>query len=128
MSVHSRSNLADFQSALSPSQEVAIDEAMISFRGRVSFHQYLKGKPNPWGIKGSKTVYLHNVLVYYRRETQLLRDDMPHTVRVMLTLMERLENMGHDLYVDIFYAGPLLASELDKLGITITGKILFNIK
>ena len=121
--------LPAFQSAFSPSQEVSIDEAIISFRGRVSFRQYLKGKPNPWGIKafvlaGSKTGYLHNVLVYYGRETQLIQNDLPHTVRVVLTLMEGLEHKGHDLFVDRYYSSPLLALELDKLGITITGKIL----
>ncbi len=119
--------LPAFQTAFTPSQEVAVDESVISFQGRVSFRQYLKGKPNPWGIKafvlaGSKTGYLHNVVVYYGRETELVREDLPHTVRVVLTLVEDLHNKGHDLYVDRFYNSPLLASELEKVGITVTGK------
>ena len=118
--------LPTFQSAYTPPREVAIDESVISFRGRVSFRQYLKGKPNPWGIKafvlaGSKSGYLHNVLVYYGKETMLSRGDMPHTVRVVLTLMEGLHNQGYDLYVDRFYNSPLVATELEKVGITITG-------
>ena len=40
-----------FTAAYTPDQHVAIDESVISFRGRVGFLQYLKGKPNPWGIK-----------------------------------------------------------------------------
>ena len=119
--------LPAFQSAFFPSQEVSVDESVITFHGRVSFRQYLKGKPNPWGIKafvlaGSKTGYLHKVLVYYGRETLLSQEDMPHTVHVVLTLAQGLENKGHDLYVDHFYNSPLLATELDKLGITVTGK------
>ncbi len=40
-----------FQAAFTPSQQIAIDESVITFKGRVSFRQYLKGKPNPWGIR-----------------------------------------------------------------------------
>ena len=40
-----------FEAAFTPDQQIAIDESVISFKGRVSFRQYLKGKPHPWGIK-----------------------------------------------------------------------------
>lgn len=40
-----------FQQCLNPARELSIDEAMIAFRGRVAFRQYIKGKPQPWGIK-----------------------------------------------------------------------------
>ena len=39
-----------FQQHLIPSQELSIDEAMIAFRGRVGFRQYIRGKPQSWGI------------------------------------------------------------------------------
>ena len=29
----------------------AVDEQMIPFRGKLSFEQYMSGKPSPWGIK-----------------------------------------------------------------------------
>ena len=38
-------------------QLIAVDESVISFKGRVSFRQYLKGKPNPWGIKACTISY-----------------------------------------------------------------------
>ena len=41
--------LPTFKAAYTPSQQVAIDESVISFRGPVNFRQYLKGKPNPGG-------------------------------------------------------------------------------
>ena len=40
-----------FAAAFTPSKQIAVDESVISFKGRVSFRQYLKGKPHPWGIK-----------------------------------------------------------------------------
>ena len=32
-----------------PHQAIAVEESVISFKGRVDFKQYLKGKPHPWG-------------------------------------------------------------------------------
>ena len=40
-----------FEAAFIPDQQIAIDESVISFKRRVSFRQYLKGKPNPWRMK-----------------------------------------------------------------------------
>ena len=118
--------LPTFQAAYIPNQQVAIDESIITFKGRVSCLQYLKGKPHPWGIKAyvladSATGYLHNVTIYFGRETELLRPDLPHTVRVVVTLLQGLQHKGYDLYVDRFYNSPLLAMELEKIGITVTG-------
>ncbi len=40
-----------YENTFIPDKHLAIDESVISFKGRVGFLQYLKGKPNPWGIK-----------------------------------------------------------------------------
>ena len=32
-------------------EHVTVDEAMIPFKGRISFRQYMKAKPTKWGIK-----------------------------------------------------------------------------
>ena len=63
-----------FQSKFVPGQQIAIDESVISFRGRVGFLQYLKGKPNPWGIKAfvladSVSGYLYKIRLYFGKET-----------------------------------------------------------
>ena len=81
-----------FETSVTPSKQIAIDESVITFKGRVSFRQYLKGKPHPWGNKAivlsdSKTGYLQRVCVYYGKETQLIDSDHPHTVRVVQTLV-----------------------------------------
>lgn len=117
-----------FESTYTPSQQIAVDESVISFKGRVSFRQYLKGKPHPWGMKAfvlsdSKTGYLQRVCVYYDKETRLVDNSNPHTVRVVQTLVEPFHNKGYDLYVDRFYSSPLLAMELKKASITVTGNI-----
>ena len=81
-----------------PDKQVAVGEAIITFRGRVSFRQYIKGKPNPWGIKAyalsnSKSGYMHNLLIYYGKDTCLIeRPDLSHTCKVVLTLCDYLKN------------------------------------
>ena len=101
---------------------------LLPTRGRVSFRQYLKGKPNPWGIKAfaladSKTRYLNQVHIYYGKETQLLDT---HTVKAVMTLVEPFHNQGYDLYLDQFYGNPLLSSELSKVGIMVSGTVQAN--
>ena len=116
-----------FESTYTPGQQVAIDESIILFRGRVGFLQYLKGKPNPWGIKAfvladSVFGYLHKVRIYFGKDMQLIEPTLPHTIWVILTLTEGLHNKGYDLYVDHFYSSPLLAKCLTDIGISVTGK------
>ena len=39
------------QSEYNPHDQMSIDEAMIPFKGRLGFKQYMKAKPTKWGIK-----------------------------------------------------------------------------
>ncbi len=40
-----------FDSEYTLHHECAIDEAMVPFKGRLGFKQYMKAKPTKWGIK-----------------------------------------------------------------------------
>ena len=105
---------------------MAIDESVIAFKGRVTFRQYLKGKLTPWGIKAfvladSVSGYLYKVAICYGRATELVGPELPHTARVVLTLVDGLEDKGYDIYLDRFYNSPLIATELKRKGITVTG-------
>ena len=77
-------------------------------------------------LSDSKTGYLQRVCVYYGKETQLIDNGNPHTVRIVQTLVEPLHNKGYDLYVDRYYTSPLLASEMSKVDITVTGTVQSN--
>ena len=123
-----------FQQHLNPSRELSVDESMIAFRGRVGFRQYVRGKPQPWGIKAyvlseSKTGYMYNLLVYYGKETQLLtKPGLNHTTNVVLTFVHPLRDLGYDLYTDRFYTSPMLASELLHIHTSLTGTVMCNRK
>ena len=89
-------------------KEIALDESIVPFTGSTSFKQYVKNKPNPWGLivyalSGSKSGYMHNILVYAGKQTPLL--PLPthsYTTKVVLTLVDYLQDKGHDLYTDRF--------------------------
>lgn len=56
-----------------PNENATIDESMIKFKGRLSFHQYLPAKPTKWGVKlwnlaDSATGYMHRFQVYTGKE------------------------------------------------------------
>ena len=61
--------IANFQAAFRPGREVSIDEAMIGFKGRLWFIQYMPKKPTKWGMKAfvladSVTGYTYNWRLY----------------------------------------------------------------
>jgi hypothetical protein len=92
--------------------QVTIDECMMPFKGRLSFKQYIKNKPKKWGIEGyvlacAKTGYVWRILVYCGKGTIEGQDISTNQAgKVVLYLMEGLENRGHELYTDNFYMSP----------------------
>ena len=61
--------ITNFQAAYTLHCELSIDEAMVGFKGRLSFIQYLPKKPTKWGMKAyvladSKTGYVYNWRLY----------------------------------------------------------------
>ena len=57
-----------------------------------------------------------------------MTNQISRTRRVVMTLADGMHDKGHDLYVDRFYNSPLLAVELAKAGITVTGTVQANQK
>ena len=122
-----------FRQYFIPDRAVAVDEAMIAYRGRVAFRQYIRGKLHPWGIKAyvladSATGYLYSVVIYYGKETKFVRPDLNHSTRAVLSLVQPIVNSGYDIYTDRSYTSPILAIELTKLGTTLTGTVMPNRK
>ena len=51
--------VANWQQAYIPARELAIDESMIKFNGRLGFIQYNPKKPIKWGLKAKARVCQH---------------------------------------------------------------------
>ena len=121
-----------FEAGFKPGKFVAVDEAMIAFKGRAGFRQYVRGKPHPLGIKAfvladSKTGYVYRLRIYFGVETDLLEEPgLLQTTRIVLTLAQPLEGIGHHIITDWFYTSPELALELERCGLPFTGTAQTN--
>ena len=67
---------AAFEREYVPDCEMSIDEGMIPFKGRLSIKQYMKDKPQKWGVKGwlfceSSTGYLFRFEIYMGKDRDL---------------------------------------------------------
>ena len=98
-----------------PGREISVDEAMIKFNGRLSFKQYVKGKPNPWGIKvwcaaDPRTGYMLEYDVYLGRIKEPMTNGVGH--HVINKMGARFLDKGHHLYFDNFFSSVKLAADL----------------
>ena len=111
--------IQSFQQMFIPQQQLSIDEAMISFKGRLSFLQYLSKKPKKWEIKAraladSKMGYVWNWKLYTGKEDEAGSE--PLGEQVVTGLLTGLEHKGYHLYFDNFYTSPSLCKHLRTMG------------
>ena len=97
-----------FQKSYQLKRELSLDESMISYKGSLSFLQYLPKKTHKWGMKAwvlteSKTGYTFNWSMYIGKDAD---DSGPLAKRVVLNLVEKLHHQGHHLYFDNLYISP----------------------
>ena len=109
-----------FKLMYQPNRELAVDESMIGFKGRLSFLQYIPNKPHKWGLKAwvladSRTGYVCNWKLYTGKEAGD-RSQYGLAEKVVLDLTSHLSNSGHHLYTDNFYTSPILCKRLLEIG------------
>ncbi|MEW8548513.1 MAG: transposase, partial [Candidatus Thiodiazotropha sp.] len=116
--------------AYAPYGHYTVDESMIKFKGRLSFRQYLPAKPVKWGVKmwslcESTTGYLHRFQIYTGKEG-MQEKGLSH--RVVMDLIGHLEQQNIPLFMDNFYTGTKLLTELIVHGIYACGTVRANRK
>jgi len=112
---------------------LSVDEQIVPFKGHLSVKQYIRGKPNPWGIKlfllCGQSGIVYNLLMY--------QDNMPEVSEesrkvfelggsVVLFLSEHLKSNCHYLTMDNFFISINLFYTLQKKKIYTTGTIRPN--
>ena len=90
--------LLSFKDSYVPSQNLSIDESMISFKGRLSFLQYLPKKPQKWGMKAwiladSLNGYTWGWRLYTGEEGDRAEQGLAHRVVMQLVDDERLRHL-----------------------------------
>ena len=108
--------VSSIRSEYRPQKNLAIDEAMIPFKGRLGMKQYMPQKPVKRGIKvwectDSSNGYVCDMTVYTGKE----RDTNPEQglgYRVMHNLTRRFVGKNHHVFVDNFFSSISLAENL----------------
>lgn len=97
-----------------PCKELSLDEAMILWRGRLVFRQYIKGKRHKYGIKLYSLTEPFGLtlkfLIYSGKDGEL--SGKGHTTKVVMNLMRGKLGKGHALFMDNFYNSFSLAALL----------------
>lgn len=117
------------------SQHISIDEQMIPFHGKVSMKQYVRGKPNPVGLKNFVMTTPKGIpLDFYLYEgkgssTESSLVETPEKLnvggRMVLKLTDTLP-LGVSVYTDRYFTSITLIETLSLRSITLAGTIMAN--
>lgn len=128
--------LPKFREHYYPSENLAIDETMVGFRGRFGAKQYApKKKTVKWGIKAfnvadSKNGYLLDTLVYTGADTLEEAspefESLPQPGRVVMHLMRHYLDSNHHVYTDRYYTSIPLTQSLASHNTSFTGTVMKN--
>ncbi|XP_033748367.1 piggyBac transposable element-derived protein 4-like isoform X2 [Pecten maximus] len=115
-------------------QDCAIDEAMIAYKGRLSFKQYMPAKPVKFGIKvweraDSTNGYVNKLQIYTGRAgNEQGKREVGLAARVVTDLTRDIVGSSRHVYVDNFFSSPQLFSDLLKDGLYACGTCRINRK
>ncbi|KAK6168810.1 hypothetical protein SNE40_019986 [Patella caerulea] len=119
-----------FQLVYNPEREIAVDETMLKFKGRLGIKQYIKNKPIKWGIKlftlaESSSGYVLNIIPYAgkREDTQLSK-----TAQIVVDVCQPFLNKGHYLFMDNYYTSIELIEYLSQVKTLSCGTVNSNRK
>ncbi|KAL8589454.1 hypothetical protein ACOMHN_061665 [Nucella lapillus] len=109
-----------FSSQFVPGRNVTVDEAMIKFKGRCGFLQYMPAKPTKWGVKvwalcDADSFYMLNYSVHTGRINDLpAGSGEPLGDRVVKHLVEPLLHSWRTIYFDNYFTSVSLIDYLFK--------------
>ena len=119
-----------FLAGYTPGRDLSIDEAMIKYKGRVFFRQYMPKKPVKWGIKvwmlaEAGTGYVSNFDIYLGKPSGGGREgDL--SSRVVLQMSEPFQFTNRHLYFDNFFTSVGVVEELLRRGTYACGTLRAN--
>lgn len=124
---HVRGNI---QKVYYPGKDISLDEALLLWRGRLIFRQYIPNKSAKYGIKLYELCtpdgYILDCLVYTGKGT--VDGDAGHAHSVVTKLCEPYLDKGHTLYMDNYYNSVKLAEFLHERKTHVVGTLRNNRK
>jgi hypothetical protein len=120
---------ASFAAHFTPTQHLALDEAMCAWKGRSPIKQYIPSKPHKWGYK----IYClasENYLLHF--EVYEGKEDDPSESGATYDTVIRMTQPYHDqqlvLFTDSWFTSPTLMTALKDRGIRLCGSVRSNRK
>lgn len=107
-----------------PGRHIALDESMVSFRGRSDIKQFVPGKPHPHGYKIWVLANENYLLQFQLYEGKAAAGPSIHDMVLQLTQLYR--NNNHVLYIDSLFTSPTLVASLFNVGIRVCGSVKRN--
>jgi hypothetical protein len=107
-----------------PGRHIALDESMVSFRGRSDIKQFVPGKPHPHGYKIWVLANENYMLQFQLYEGKAAAGPSIHDMVLELTQLYR--NNNHVLYIDTLFTSPTLVASLFNVGIRVCGSVKRN--
>ncbi|XP_064639800.1 piggyBac transposable element-derived protein 4-like [Lineus longissimus] len=125
-----------FKSVYQPEQEIAIDESLMMWKGRLGWKQYIPSKRARFGIKSyelceSQSGYIWDFFIYTGQDTEYrseYRDNPSMGAKVVLSLAHPLLDQGYGINMDNFFSSPVLFDFLCQHETDAVGTIRSNRK
>ena len=113
-----------------PNRQLAIDETLIKFKGKVHFRQFIPIKPGRFGIKAftlaeiSSSGYLLNSQIYTGKEGDAVQKDFGR--RAVISVIEPYLDKGYYVFMDNYYTSVGLFEELEERKTLACGTVRSN--
>ena len=118
-----------FAAHYTPSRFLALDEAMVAFKGRSPIKQYIPSKPHKWGYKIyclASDDYLLRFEVYEGKSEE--RSEHGSTYDLALRMTDAYQDQQLVLCTDNWFTSPDLLNALQRRGIRLCGSVRRNRK
>lgn len=126
------------QMVMRPGRHVAVDEALVLWKGRLHFRQYIKSKRARFGLKlyvlcpsdEAWKGFSWNVDLYYGKDSYQVEDEaashLSVSERTVVFLMKDLLDEGRHVITDNWYTSLRLATYLEQRKTMLTGVVRYG--
>ncbi|XP_068723941.1 piggyBac transposable element-derived protein 4-like [Montipora capricornis] len=104
-----------FRAVYRPERQLAVNENLIKFKGKIGFRQFIPIKPGRLGVKAftlaeSTSCYVLESKVYARKKANVVQKNLGK--RAVMLLMEPFLDKGYHVFTDNYYTSVGLFEEL----------------
>jgi len=107
-----------------PGRHLALDESMVSFKGRSNIKQFVPGKPHPHGYKIWVLANENYTLQFQLYQGKAAPSPSIHDLVMGITQLYC--NNNHVLYTDSLFTSPTMVKSLFDVGIRVCGSVRRN--